>query len=173
MNRREFIKHSSLAAAAVTLVPEAFAQSATSDRVTVGVLGSGARAQELMALSRLLPGVEIVSVCDAYKGRAERARVLTEGKAQIVDDYRKILDDPNVDAVFIGTPDHWHRQMSLDALSAGKDVYIEKPMTLTIDEGLEVIASEHWQPLARVKDEGDARVGKLRCMLDHCVAAVR
>ena len=141
MNRREFIKHSSLAAAAVTLVPEAFAQSAASDRVTVGVLGSGARAQGLMELCRELPGVEIVAVCDAYKGRAERARALTEGKARIVDDYRKILDDKSVDAVFIGTPDHWHRQMSLDALSAGKDIYIEKPMTLTIDEGHEIISA--------------------------------
>ncbi len=141
MNRREFIKHSSLAAAAATLVPDAFAQSAASDRVTVGVLGSGARAQELMHLSRQLPGVDIVAVCDAYQGRAERARSLTEDKARIVDDYRKILDDKSVDAVFIGTPDHWHRQMSLDALSAGKDVYIEKPMTLEIDEGLEIISA--------------------------------
>ena len=71
MNRREFIKHSSLAAAAATLVPKAFGQAAANDKVTVGVLGSGARAQELMALSMGLPGVEIIAVCDAYQGRAE------------------------------------------------------------------------------------------------------
>ena len=110
MNRREFIKHSSLAAAAATLVPEAFGQAAANEKVTVGVLGSGARAQELMALSMGLPGVEIIAVCDAYKGRAERARSLTEDKAVIYDDYRKILDNRDVDVVFIGSPDHWHRQ---------------------------------------------------------------
>jgi predicted dehydrogenase len=141
MNRREFIKHSSLAAAAATLVPKAFGQAAASDKVTVGVLGSGARAQELMALSMGLPGVEITAVCDAYKGRAERARSLTEDKAVIYDDYRKVLDNRDVDAVFIGSPDHWHRQMSLDALSAGKDVYIEKPMTFAVDEGLEILSA--------------------------------
>jgi predicted dehydrogenase len=141
MNRREFIKNSSLAAAAATLVPRAFGQTAAGDKVTVGVLGSGARAQELMALSMELPGVEIIAVCDAYRGRAERARSLTEDKAVIYDDYRKILDNRDVDAVFIGTPDHWHRQMSLDALSAGKDVYIEKPMTFAVDEGLEILSA--------------------------------
>jgi predicted dehydrogenase len=141
MNRREFIQRSSLAAAAATMVPKAFSQSAAGDRVTVGVLGSGARAQGLMAATLELPGVEVVAVCDAYKGRAERAQSITDGKAQIYDDYRKILEAQDVDAVFIGSPDHWHRQMSLDALSAGKDVYIEKPMTFAIDEGLEILAA--------------------------------
>jgi predicted dehydrogenase len=141
MNRREFMKTSSLAAAAATLVPRAFGQTAASDKVTVGVLGSGARAQELMRLSMELPGVEIIAVCDAYRGRAERARSLIENKAVIVDDYRKILDNPGVDAVIIGTPDHWHRRMSIDALSAGKDVYIEKPMTYAVDEGLDILSA--------------------------------
>lgn len=141
MNRREFIQRSSLAAAAATMVPEAFSQSAAGDRVTVGVLGSGARAQELMAATLELPGVDVIAVCDAYKGRAEKAQSITSGKAQIYNDYRKILDAQDVDAVFIGSPDHWHRQMSLDALSAGKDVYIEKPMTYAIDEGLEILAA--------------------------------
>lgn len=139
MNRREFVKKSSLAAAAAAMVPEAFAQSAASDRVRVGVIGSGARAQGLMKASLDFPGVEYVAVCDAYKGRAERAKSLTEGNARIHTDYREILDASDVDAVLIGSPDHWHRQMSLDALAAGKDVYIEKPMTYTVDEGLEII----------------------------------
>jgi predicted dehydrogenase len=141
MNRREFIKRSTLAAAAAALVPEAFGQSATGNVVRVGVLGSGARAQELMITAGDLPGVELVAVCDAYKGRAERARAITDDKAQIYGDYRQILDAPDVDAVIIGSPDHWHLKMSLDALSAGKDVYIEKPMTYSIAEGLEIIAA--------------------------------
>jgi predicted dehydrogenase len=123
------------------MVPEAFSQNAADDRVSVGVLGSGARAQFLMQASLDLPGVEIVAACDAYKGRAERAQSITSGNAKIHDDYRRILDDPGIDAVFIGSPDHWHHQMSLDALSARKDVYIEKPMTYAIDEGLEIISA--------------------------------
>jgi predicted dehydrogenase len=88
-----------------------------------------------------LPGIEFTAVCDAYRGRAERARAMTEESARIYDDYREILDSKDVDAVIIGSPDHWHRQMSLDALAAGKDVYIEKPMTYTIGEGNEIAAA--------------------------------
>lgn len=141
MNRREFLKTTTLAAAATSLVPEAFASQAASDKVRVGVLGSGARAQELMRQSLQLPGVEFTAVSDAYRGRAERAQALTEGTARIYADYREILDSKAIDAVLIGSPDHWHCQMSLDALSAGKDVYIEKPMTYTVDEGNEIIAA--------------------------------
>ncbi len=141
MNRRQFIKTGSLAAAAAAIVPEAFAQSAASKRVRVGVIGTGARAQQLMKSSLDFPGVDFVAICDAYKGRAERAKALTEGEARIHTDYHEILDASDVDAVFIGTPDHWHRQMSLDALAAGKDVYIEKPMTYSVDEGLEIMAA--------------------------------
>ena len=141
MNRREFIKTGSLAAAAAAMAPEAFGKNAASDTVRVGVIGSGARAQGLMHASRGLPGVELVAVCDAYKGRAEHAKAIAGGEARIHVDYREILDANDVDAVFIGSPDHWHRQMSLDALSAGKDVYIEKPMTYAVDEGLEIIAA--------------------------------
>jgi predicted dehydrogenase len=141
MNRRQFIKTGSLAAAAAAMVPEAFAQTAASQRVRIGVIGTGARAQQLMKASLDFPGVDFVALCDAYNGRALRAKALTEDRARIHTDYREILDADDVDAVFIGTPDHWHQRMSLDALAAGKDVYIEKPMTYTVDEGLEIIAA--------------------------------
>lgn len=139
MNRREFLERSALATAAATLASRTFAQASATDRVRVGVLGSGARAQGLMVEAMKIPGVEIAAVCDAYQGRAERARQLTEDKARIYDDYRRILEEKEVDAVLIGSPDHWHRQMSLDALSVGKDVYIEKPMTYAVSEGLEIL----------------------------------
>jgi predicted dehydrogenase len=141
MNRRQFLKTTVLSAAATSLVPEAFGRQAADARVRVGVLGSGARAQGLMKEALELPGVEFVAVCDAYQGRAERAKAMTDGRAAIFGDYREILDSRDVDCVFIGSPDHWHRQMSLDALAAGKDVYIEKPMTYTVDEGNEVVAA--------------------------------
>src|SRR3990172_6063269 len=116
MNRRQFMKTTVLSAAAASLVPEAFGKQAAEARVRVGVLGSGARAQGLMTEALELRGVEFTAVCAAYRGRAERARALTEDRARIEDDYRRILDASDVDAVLIGSPDHWHRQMSLDAL---------------------------------------------------------
>jgi len=139
MNRREFLERSAWGTATAALATKALGQGAAADRVRVGVLGSGARAQGLMVEALKLPGVEITAVCDAYRGRAERARQLSEDQAQIEDDYRRVLEDQEVDAVLIGSPDHWHRQMSLDALSAGKDVYIEKPMTYAVSEGLEIV----------------------------------
>jgi predicted dehydrogenase len=141
MNRREFLKSSALAAAATSLVPGAFAKQAAGERIRVGVLGSGARAQGLMESSLGIPGVEFAAVCDAYQGRAEQAKAIGGDMTRIYADYREILDARDIDAVFIGSPDHWHRQMSLDALAAGKDVYIEKPMTYAVDEGLEMIAA--------------------------------
>ncbi len=140
MNRREFFKTGAFLGAAAAAAKTGLATTLTpGERVTAGVIGSGARAQELMQAALALPGVEILGVCDAYKGRAERARARTGGKAKIYDDYRRLLEQPDIQTVIIGSPDHWHRQMALDSLSAGKDVYIEKPMTFSVPEGLEII----------------------------------
>lgn len=115
------------------------AQSAPpSDRVTVGMIAVGSRAQELLEEIRKIPGTEIVGVCDAYSGRSERAVERTEGRAKIYAGYKDILADPSIDAVTIGTPDHWHKRMVIEALEAGKDVYCEKPLTYAVDEGLEI-----------------------------------
>jgi len=145
MDRRTFLAGTVATAAAARLHASAQGPAAAgpaSDRLRVGFAGMGARAQELVdALAASGAAAEVVALCDAYKGRAERGKARAGGKAAIVDDYRRLLDDRSIDAVFIATPDHWHRQMSLDAVSAGKDVYIEKPMTFTVDEGLEIIAA--------------------------------
>ena len=81
---------------------------------------------------------DIVAVCDVDREHAESAKddpKLGNGKADIYEDYRKLLDRKDIDVVTIGTPDHWHTQIAIDAMRAGKDVYCEKPLTLTIDEG--------------------------------------
>jgi predicted dehydrogenase len=145
MDRRTFLAGTVATAAAARLhatAQSAGAAGAASDRVRIGFAGMGARAQELVgAIAASGAGAEVVALCDAYRGRAERGRARTGGTAAIVDDYRRLLDDKTIDAVFIATPDHWHARMALDALSAGKDVYIEKPMTYTVEEGLEIIAA--------------------------------
>lgn len=142
MDRRDFLKTSLATGAAAGLVSRAASgqsPAAPSDRLRIGFLGTGARAHQLMDAAMALSNVEVAAVSDAYTGRAERGRARSGGRAIIADDYRRILDDRTVDAVFIVTPDHWHRQMALDALAAGKDVYLEKPMTYTVSEGLEII----------------------------------
>ena len=148
MDRRDFLRSTVIAGAAAHLGSPALAhlQAVTpkgpaSDRMRLGFIGTGARAQEVMGACFAVPGLEVVSLCDAYAGRAERARARTGGKARIVADYRALLDDPAVDAVFIATPDHWHKTMAVAAMDAGKDVYIEKPLTYSLEEGPAIIAA--------------------------------
>ncbi|MGH9341277.1 MAG: Gfo/Idh/MocA family oxidoreductase [Acidobacteriota bacterium] len=144
MNRREFMKQSTLAGATAALGPNVLGKPsagrvAPNDRITIGVIGSGARAQQLMEAALTLPQAEIVAVSDVYTGRAERAKARTGGRATIYKDYHEILQNKDIDTVFIGTPDHWHKQMAMEALQAGKDIYLEKPMTYSVDEGLEIM----------------------------------
>jgi predicted dehydrogenase len=144
MNRREFMKHTVLTGAAASVsagIVRGAGAVPASDRVTLGVIGTGARAQQLIDAAQQVPGVEVVAICDAYTGRAARAQARTGGKAAIAKDGRDLLAQPGVDAVIVGTPDHLHKAMTMAALDAGKDVYVEKPMTYTVDEGLEIIAA--------------------------------
>lgn len=114
------------------------AATAPSDRLRVGFIGCGARAQQLMQAVADMPDVEVVALCDAYSSRIDRARARTGGKATIYKDYRAVLAS-TVDAVFIATPDHWHKTMAIDAVSAGKDVYLEKPMSFALADGPAII----------------------------------
>ncbi|HMF78531.1 MAG TPA: Gfo/Idh/MocA family oxidoreductase, partial [Bryobacteraceae bacterium] len=115
-----------------------FAKSAVAganDRLRIGVIGAGGMANNhFKALVQMREGdnLEIVNVCDIYDIRAQKAASLTGGKA--VKDYRKLLDNKDVDYVLIATPEHWHFQMAMDALDAGKHVYVEKPMTHSVEQ---------------------------------------
>jgi predicted dehydrogenase len=81
---------------------------------------------------------EIVALCDVYEPRLlEAAEIAPQAKQYR--DYRALLDDKNVDAVLIGSPDHWHAKMTIDAVKAGKDVYVEKPVTHKLEEGAELV----------------------------------
>jgi predicted dehydrogenase len=150
MNRRDFMQRSGAAAGSVALrsagkvvwqSDPAPARPAPSDRVRVGVLGIGARAQEDAYSFSVVPGVELVAAADVYVDRLIRANELFGETLQTTSDYRRILDRKDIDAVLIGSPDHWHRRMMMEAMDAGKDVYCEKPMTHTIDEGFAIMAA--------------------------------
>ena len=147
INRREFIRRSTATGAvAMTGLGTGTVAGATGSiqaspnaRINVGFIGAGARAQQLMQELRQIDGVEIVALCDAYRGRLERAAERAGKTAKVYRDANELLTHRDVDAVFVVTPDHLHKSQVLASLAAGKDVYCEKPMTYSIDEGREII----------------------------------
>jgi len=147
MNRREFVLRTGAGSAAAFLLDSAAEALdlqepvSPSDRITVGMIGAGARAQELMQAILEIPGTQIVAACDAYQGRLTRTQERTKGSAKPYKDYREILADKGIDVVVIATPDHWHKAQVVEALEAGKDVYCEKPLTYRVEEGNEIIAA--------------------------------
>ena len=109
------------------------------ERITVGMIGAGARAHELMQAIQQNPGAEIVAVVDAYRGRVARALERTAGRARVFRDYREVLERKDIDTVVVATPDHWHSRIVIDAVRAGKDVYCEKPLTYRASEGPQIV----------------------------------
>ncbi|HQZ67206.1 MAG TPA: Gfo/Idh/MocA family oxidoreductase [Planctomycetaceae bacterium] len=105
-----------------------------SERVRLGHIGVGGRGSFLMRQAQGNPGIESVAVADCYKDRREAAAGAIKGKAYA--DFREILDRKDIDGVIIATPDHWHVPIALMAAAAGKDVYVEKPLGLTIEQDL-------------------------------------
>ena len=141
-SRRQFLKSASSLAALgplasywVTDKPAvAAAFQAKNDRPIIGVVGPGGRGLGV-ARSALRFG-DVAAVCDPDLVRAEKAKAALGGKAAVFQDYRKMLDaHPEIDVVINGTPEHWHTAINVAACQAGKDLYTEKPLTLTIDEG--------------------------------------
>ena len=137
VSRRQFVQ--SVAASALS----ARAYSATigsNNRLRIGIIGAGGMATNHMhALVKMREGdnLEIVNVCDIYEKRLDNAAQLTGGKP--LKDYRQLLDNKDIDYVLIATPEHWHFQMAMDALDAGKHVYVEKPMTQNVAQAHKIV----------------------------------
>ena len=128
LNRRSFILASGLTALASTRVLGA------NDTVRVGVIGAGGRMRNLLDAADKVGPYQIVAVSDVYAPHRDTVKERSNSVATTHLDYREVLAQ-DVDAVFIASPDHWHVRMAVDALAAGKDVYLEKPVTHTIEEG--------------------------------------
>src|SRR5215470_8705042 len=110
------------------------------DRVRLGAIGVGGRCRGLVKIHKNQPDTEFVAICDVYEPHLLRTASEADLKnVKQVRDYRAILDDKSIDAVIIGAPDHWHARMAKDAVAAGKDVYVEKPVTHTLEEGNDLI----------------------------------
>ncbi|MBS1873367.1 MAG: Gfo/Idh/MocA family oxidoreductase [Acidobacteria bacterium] len=116
------------------------------ERIQVGAIGTGSRCQYLLSLLNQCGGNDITAVCDVYGPRraAAKSKYAPEAKESV--DFREVLDRKDIDAVVVGTPDHWHVPVTIAAVRAGKDVYCEKPVTHTIEESEPLIAA--------VKDSG-------------------
>jgi predicted dehydrogenase len=109
------------------------AAKSSNDRLTVAAIGTGGRGAYIG--HRAARRGDVVACCDVDRRRAETFASRYDGKCHVYEDYRRVLDRKDVDVVTIGTPDHWHAKIVIDALRSGKDVYCEKPLTLTIAEG--------------------------------------
>jgi predicted dehydrogenase len=132
-NRRTF-----LVAGGLTALSAARASGAN-DSIRVGLIGCGGRLGNLISSADNVGGFDMVAACDVYEPHrdAMRQRYINLQSTHL--DYREVLDNKNIDAVFIATPDHWHVTILTDAVAAGKDVYVEKPVTHRLDEGEPVI----------------------------------
>jgi predicted dehydrogenase len=142
MNRRQFLEKSTLLAAMASgLATETASAQINSAAglsvkpVRVGFIGVGIRGTLLMEAAKGIHGVEVVAAADCYKGHLDRAHELISPAIETTGDYRQLLARPDLDAVVIATPDHWHLKMTQEALAAGKHVYVEKPMTHSWEEG--------------------------------------
>jgi len=109
------------------------------DRIRLGIIGAGGRGQHLMRMANLAGGIEWVAVCDAWDLRRAQARDRLGVPVEQIADYRKLLERQDIDAVIVATLDHWHSRMSADACRAGKDVFVEKPMTSLPEQGPELV----------------------------------
>jgi len=108
------------------------------DKIGLGVVGCGGRGLHVMGKFQSNGSVDVRAVCDIYGGQVDEAQKKAPG-ARGFSDHQKLLELKDVDAVLVGTPDHWHATIAIDALHAGKDVYVEKPLTLKIEEGPRIV----------------------------------
>ena len=164
MDRRDFLKTGSIATVGTYLAgstkthlmaaPEAEPAKpiAANDHIQIALIGAGGQGQGDTKQAALVPGVKVVAAADCYDGCLDHAKELWGNDILATRDYNEILARKDIDAVIIGTPDHWHMQASVDAMNAGKDVYCEKPMIHLYSDGPKII--DAWRKTGRIMQIG-------------------
>ena len=172
-NRRKFIKKIGVAGAALMTGSSVLAEGIPSvthflkrsnefsadQPIRMGLIGAGGMGTSDMTTALQHPNIQITAVCDLYKGRLEAANNRWGGKLFMTNDYMELLKRTDVDAVIIGTPDHWHMPISIAALNAGKHVYCEKPMVHSVDQGQKVI--DAWKKSGKIMMVGSQGLSSL------------
>jgi predicted dehydrogenase len=163
-SRREFVGISAAAAGASfagTTFGSLRKNVAASDRVRFGMIGVGMQGSWLLSESIRLPGVECAAACDLYDGRHTLAREIARPDVPVTRRYQVVLDNKDIDCVVAAVPDHWHRQVVVDAVSAGKDIYCEKPMSHSPADG--VVMVDAAKRTGRIVQIGSQRVSSQVC----------
>ena len=170
-SRRAFLQ-STAAAAGASLVPGsirlesepsfALQSSSANDRIRFGIVGVGMEGSNVLGTAVALPGTECVAAADLYDGRHTLAREIVGKPIKTTRRYQDLLDDKSIDVIFVAVPDHWHKQVVVDALAAGKDVYCEKPMSHTPADGLEMVAAA--RKTDRIVQIGAQRTSSVLCV---------
>jgi predicted dehydrogenase len=170
-SRREFLQTTAgaagtaLAARTILLEPEPiFAEQnpvGPSDRIRFGIIGVGMQGSGLLGGAIQLPGVECVAACDLYDGRHTLAREIVNANVPTTRRYQDLLANKDIDCIIAAVPDHWHRQIVVDTVNAGKDIYCEKPMSHSAVEGTEMVAAA--QKTGRIVQIGSQRVSSVIC----------
>ncbi len=143
-SRRSFLHTSvSTAAGLATFGAPAVNALGANDALHVGCIGTGGRCQALMKAAARIPGVRLAAVCDIYDVHLEQARKLADPQALPLKNFHALLERKDIDAVIIGSPDHWHVPMTVAACAAGKDVYVEKPLTHDRSEAQAAIEAQN------------------------------
>ena len=159
MQRRDFLRKSSLAALAGSGLRSApaFAQSSSSstvspnDKVTIGFIGTGRMGQSNLTTFMKHPEVEVAAVCDVYGANLNAAAKIAGTKARTLKDFRQLLDMKEIQAVVVASPDHWHPLHTILACQAGKDVYVEKPVSVYLEEGRRMVeAARRYKRIVQV-----------------------
>jgi predicted dehydrogenase len=169
MDRRDFLKTGSIAGTYfvrstkmhLMAAPEAEPAKpvAANDHLQIALIGAGGQGQGDTKIAAQIPGVKVAAVADCYNGCLEHARELWGNDILTTRDYNEILARKDIDAVIIGTPDHWHMQAAVDAMNAGKDVYCEKPMIHLYSDGPKII--DTWRKTNRIMQIGSQRVSSI------------
>jgi len=132
---------------------------AANDHIQIGLIGAGIRGQQDCANALEVPNTRLIAVADCYDGRLKHAREKWGEQVFVTRDYREVLARPDIDAVIIATPDHWHKQVAIDAMLAGKHVYLEKPMIHLYSDGPAIIETAH--KTGRILQVGSQRVSNI------------
>lgn len=142
-------------------IPSLLDMAAPSERVRFGIIGVGMQGNGLLSTAISLPGVECVAAADLYDGRHTLAKEIAGPKITTTRHYKELLDNKEIDCIIAAVPDHWHKQVFVDTVSAGKDIYLEKPMSHSAADGIEMVAAA--KKANRIVQIGSQRISSVLC----------